>query len=159
MERRRKHKSDRASQDACCRVNIYNRQANLPIKISSVRKLVLFFLQKKKVACQELSIYFIGKKKITKLHADHFQDPTPTDCITFPLDQDFLGEIFVCPQAALDYNPKHPHEETTLYIIHGLLHLLGYDDIDRKERGRMRREEKRLMALVKKHHCMIRTSS
>jgi len=159
MERRRKHKSDRASQDACCCINIYNRQANLPIKISSVRKLVSFFLQEKKVACKELSLYFVGKKKISQLHADHFQDPSPTDCITFPLDQDFLGEIFISPQAALAYNPEHPYEETTLYVLHGLLHLLGYDDIDRKDRARMRREEKRLMALVKKHQCMIRTSA
>ena len=155
MERRRKHQSDRASQDACCCIKIVNRQSNLPIKISSVRKLVQLFLQKKKVDCQELAVYFVSKKKITELHAEHFQDPTPTDCITFPLDQDFLGEIFVCPQAALDYNPKHPFEETTLYIIHGLLHLLGYDDIDSKKRARMRREEKRLMTLAKKHRCII----
>jgi ssRNA-specific RNase YbeY (16S rRNA maturation enzyme) len=35
------------------------------------------------------------------------------------------------------------------------LHLLGYDDIDSKQRARMRREEKRLMALIKKHRCII----
>ncbi|MBS0649203.1 MAG: rRNA maturation RNase YbeY [Verrucomicrobia bacterium] len=120
-----------------------------------MRKLVSFFLQEKKADCKEVAIYFVGQKKISQLHQDYFQDPTPTDCITFPLDSDFLGEIFVCPQAALDYNPEHPHQETTLYVLHGLLHLLGYDDIDRKERTRMRREEKRLMALAKKHRCLI----
>lgn len=155
MERRRKHQGDRSSQDAGCCIKIYNRQANLPIKISSVRKLVSFFLQEKKVDCKEVAVYFVGKKKISQLHQDHFQDPTPTDCITFPLNQDFLGEIFVCPQAALDYHPQHPYQETTLYVLHGLLHLLGYDDISSKERTQMRREEKRLMALAKKHHCLI----
>jgi probable rRNA maturation factor len=131
----------------------------LPIDISSVRKLVEFFFQEKKIACQEVAIYFVGIRKISKLHADHFQDPTPTDCITFPFNEalleGLLGEIFVCPQSALNYNPQHPYEETTLYIIHGLLHLLGYDDIDKKERARMRREEKRLMALVKKHRLKV----
>ncbi len=155
MERRRKHKSDRASKDACCCIKVYNRQTDLPIKISSVRKLIELFLRKKGIVCRELAVYFVSQKKITELHAEHFQDPTPTDCITFPLDQDFLGEIFVCPQAALDYNPQHPFEETTLYIIHGLLHLLGYDDISSKERSRMRREEKKLMAFVKKSQCLI----
>ena len=115
----------------------------------------MFFLQEKKVATQEVAIYFVGIRKITQLHAEHFQDPTPTDCITFPLNEQLLGEIFVCPKAAMNYNPKHPYEETTLYIIHGLLHLLGYDDIDRKKRARMRREEKRLMALAKKHRCLV----
>ena len=114
-----------------------------------------FLLQKKSVECQEISIYFVSEKKITQLHADHFKDPTPTDCITFPLDNDFLGEIFVCPKAAILYNPKQPYQETTLYVIHGLLHLLGYDDISSKERARMRREEKKLMTLVKKSRCLI----
>ncbi len=115
----------------------------------------MFFLQEKKISTQEVAIYFVGTRKITQLHAEHFNDPTPTDCITFPFDDQLLGEIFVCPKAALDYNPKKPYEETTLYIIHGLLHLLGYDDIDSKKRARMRREEKRLMALAKKHRCII----
>ena len=155
MERRRKHQSDRASKNPCCRIKIYNRQSNLSIDLSSVRRLVMFFLQEKKIASQEVAIYFVGARKITQLHTQYFNDPTPTDCITFPFDDQLLGEIFVCPKAALDYNPQKPYEETTLYIIHGLLHLLGYDDIDSKKRARMRREEKRLMALAKKHRCMI----
>ncbi|MGH7889656.1 MAG: rRNA maturation RNase YbeY [Thermodesulfobacteriota bacterium] len=130
----------------------------MPIKISSVRKLVAFFLEQKKIACQEVAIYFVGKRKIAQLHALHFQDPTPTDCMTFPIDDAFLGEIFICPQAALDYNPKRPYEETTLYILHSLLHLLGYDDIDSKKRARMRREEKRLMTLARKHKCILEPS-
>lgn len=155
MERRRKHESDRAPKNPCCRIKLYNRQSNLPIDLSSVRKLIMFFLQEKKIADKEVAIYFVGIRKISQLHAEHFNDPTPTDCITFPFGQELLGEIFVCPKAALDYNPKKPYEEITLYIIHGLLHLLGYDDIDSKKRSRMRREEKRLMALAKKHHCMV----
>ena len=158
MERRRKHKSDRASKDACCCIKVYNRQTDLPIKISSVRKLIELFLQKKGIVCRELAVYFVSQKKITELHAEHFQDPTPTDCITFPLDQDFLGEIFVCPQAALDYNPKHPFEETTLYIIHGLLHLLGYDDIQREDRKKMQRKQTRLLKLAKAQKCLLQPS-
>ena len=110
------------------------------------------------MSCQEIALYFVGVRTITKLHADYFKDPTPTDCITFPLKAlgaDFLGEIFVSPQAALDYNPLRPYQEITLYILHGLLHLLGYDDIDRKKRALMRREEKRLMALAKKNKCIL----
>ncbi|HEX2580165.1 MAG TPA: rRNA maturation RNase YbeY [Rhabdochlamydiaceae bacterium] len=136
-------------------LRIINRQTNLRISLFSVRKLVLFFFQQKKISNQEVTIYFVGIRKITQLHARYFNDPTPTDCITFPFNDQLLGEIFVCPKAALDYNPKKPYEETTLYLIHGLLHLLGYDDIDSKQRARMRREEKRLMALIKKHRCII----
>ena len=155
MERRRKHQSHRASKNPCCCIKIFNRQSNLPIDAASVRKLVEFFLQEKKVDTPEVNIYFVGSRKITQLHAKHFQDPTPTDCITFPHGKELLGEIVVCPKAALDYNPKKPYEEMTLYVIHGLLHLLGYDDIEKKKRAVMRREEARLMKLAKKHRCLI----
>jgi probable rRNA maturation factor len=155
MERRPKHKGHRPSQNACPRVNISNRQSDLPLSTSSAKKLVRFFLEHKKVDCQEVSVHFVTTRRIAKLHGEHFQDPTPTDCITFPLDQKFLGEIFVCPRAALDYNPRQPYIETSLYIIHGLLHLLGYDDIDKKKRALMRKEEKRLLALARKHRCLL----
>jgi probable rRNA maturation factor len=157
MERRRKHQSHRPSKNTShCRIALYNRQ---PIKITGVKEAVSFFLREKKVECQKLSVYFVGKKKITALHGQFFDDPTPTDCITFPIDEEFLGEIFICPEAALEYNPKKPAEEITLYLFHCLLHLLGYDDIDKKKRVKMRREEKRLLALARKHRCILEISS
>lgn len=159
MERRRKQKSDRSSQDSCYRINLYNRQSNLRVSARSIRRAVLFFLHEKKVDCQELSVYLVGKRKITTLHAQFFNDPTPTDCITFPLDDKFLGEIFVCPQVACETNPKKPYDETTLYIFHCLLHLLGYDDIDKNKRAQMRREERRLMALARRKSCILESSS
>lgn len=161
MERRRKYKSHKSPQDSDhrCRIKIFNRQTNLPIKRSSVIEAVNFFLQEKNVDCQEIAIYFIGKRKSSQLHSQFFNDPTPTDCMTFPLDADFLGEIFICPQVAKEANPRAPYEETTLYIFHSLLHLLGYDDIDKKKRARMKREENRLLALARKNTCILESSS
>lgn len=59
-----------------------------------------------------------------------------------------LGDIFVCPQTAVDYATRRdgdPYWEMTLYVVHGLLHLMGYDDIEPKERRRMRAAERRQM--------------
>ena len=59
-----------------------------------------------------------------------------------------LGDIFVCPETAVRYAAEHgldPYVEATLYIVHGLLHLLGYDDIDPADRRFMRRAEARHM--------------
>ncbi len=61
------------------------------------------------------------------------------------MDQEILGSVFVCPEVAQDYAKSKglcPHRETILYVIHGLLHLLGYDDISQKERTRMRKKER-----------------
>jgi probable rRNA maturation factor len=127
------------------KVYVYNTQADLPIRSASIQKLVRFVLREKAISCQEIAIHFVTKRKIAALHAKFFDDPTPTDCITFPMDEEFLGEIFVCPKVAIEYDPKNPEQETALYIIHGILHLLGYDDRKPKPRARMHREQNRLL--------------
>jgi probable rRNA maturation factor len=136
-------------------ISVYNAQKDLPIKAASVKRLVSFVLQKKKISCQGLAIYFVSKRKIAALHDQFFQDPTPTDCITFPHDDQFLGEIFVCPKVAQEYDPKHPLRETTLYIIHGILHLLGYDDLKPKARARMHKEQMKLLKAAGQAKCSL----
>ena len=161
MERRRKQTRNKPPQNPRRRIKIFvtNRQKIVLIDASSVKRLVSFVLEIKKVRCEEIAIYFVSKKKITKIHADFFQDPTPTDCITFPLDKNFLGEIFVCPEVAKEYDPAHPLLETSLYIIHGILHLLGFNDMETKERKAMQREQNRLLKAAQKHKCILQTSS
>ena len=51
---------------------------------------------------------------------------------------------FVCSRFVHE-NGGNPYRETTLYIIHGLLHLLGYDDQDDESRLIMRAQEKSAM--------------
>ena len=121
-----------------------------------MRSLASFILKEKKLVDKELSLYFVGKRKISLLHAQFFDDPSPTDCISFPFNEPlFLGEIFICPQIAKEYDPEKPHEETSLYIIHGILHLLGYDDIESKERKKMVLEQSRLFKLAKNNHTLV----
>ncbi len=107
------------------------------------------------ITCDELSIYFVTSPEISKLHKEFFNDPSPTDCISFPLDSSYLGDIFICPKAALDYDPKNPYQEILLYLIHGLLHLLGYDDIEPLPRRKMRKMEKKCMDHLKRKKLQI----
>jgi probable rRNA maturation factor len=136
-------------------VTVYNRQKFLPIKTTSVRRLVSFVVDQKKITCKLISVYFVGPRKITQIHKDFFNDPTLTDCMTFPIDKDFLGDCVICPKVALERNPKKPYEETSHYLIHCLLHLIGYDDIDKKKQRLMRREEQRLLSLARKFGCLL----
>ncbi len=135
------------------KIHIYNQQKNLSIQKPSVRKLVLALLAHLNATCEEISIYFVSEKKISRLHEQFFNDPTPTDCISFPIDAQFLGEIFVCPATAIAYAEKQdldPYEETALYIVHGILHLLGFDDLEEKARRTMRKKEKSCMRHLSK---------
>ena len=133
-------------------ITVFNRQKDLKLSTRRTKALVKAVLQSQKVECREIFVYFVNEKQITNLHGEFFNDPTPTDCITFPLDNETLGEIFVCPKAAIDYCKKRggdPLNETALYIVHGILHLLGYDDLDPVKKRAMRKKEKKCMAHLK----------
>jgi probable rRNA maturation factor len=88
-----------------------------------------------------------------------FDDPSPTDCISLPIDSPnkashgfhLLGEIFICPQVAKLYAKEHDLsllEEVIRYAVHGLLHLIGYDDIQLKDARAMRKKEEEVMKMV-----------
>ncbi|MCC5832271.1 MAG: rRNA maturation RNase YbeY [Chlamydiales bacterium] len=120
--------------------------------------MVKYVLHTERKHTNELSVYFVTTEEITRLHKEFFHDPSPTDCISFPLDQEegvgyhILGEVFICPKTAIDYLLQSGEEinedsyrETTLYLVHGLLHLIGYKDINDEDRKNMRAAEQRLM--------------
>lgn len=143
-----------------------NAQDALSIDESQVERLVQTFLNWKEVVCKEMSIHFVNKEKISELHDSYFQDPSPTDCISFPIDSPdeddggykILGEIFVCPEVAIEYAQKHhlsPFKEVSLYIIHGLLHLLGYDDQDPTSKSIMRDEEKSAISYLEQKGVLL----
>jgi len=160
MGRWSKHESDWPPQNPLCVVDIsvFNRQKDLKIGKSSTRALVQCTLEHLGVSCEEVAIYFVSVKEITQLHDQFFQDPTPTDCISFPLDEKHLGEIFVCPSVAIQYSKTknlEPYAETSLYVVHGLLHLLGYDDLEEKARRCMRKKEKSCMRHLYEHRSLL----
>ncbi len=138
---------------------ISNIQESLHIDLKSVRSVVHEVLSLEHQQCDEVSINFVETSEICELHVRYFDDPTPTDCISFPIDDGvpidnykILGEIVICPQTALKYVKSHGgnvYEETYLYIIHSLLHLMGYDDIEEHDKHKMRNAEKRHMEHLK----------
>ncbi len=72
-----------------------------------------------------------------------------------------LGEVFVCPKTALEYVQKkggNPYLETSLYLVHGILHLLGYDDLTPKERTKMRQQERSVLKMLKSKKALLNSS-
>ncbi|MCF7688877.1 MAG: rRNA maturation RNase YbeY [Cephaloticoccus sp.] len=101
----------------------------------------------------ELSLVFLSDVALAKIHADFLHDPTPTDVITFAGDGSLgvAGEICVSVDRAAAYAAGHCHDfstELTLYVVHGWLHLAGYDDIQPAKKRRMRAAEARALALL-----------
>lgn len=143
---------------------VLNNQNDLSLSVDSVRTAVAACLAKEASATDEVSLSFVDKEAIAALHQEFFDDPTPTDCISFPLDQGeesyhVLGEVVVCPRVALDYVQAEggdPYKEVTLYLVHGLLHLLGYDDQEPEAQEVMRRKEASLLSFLAEGDLLLK---
>lgn len=140
-------------------INVIDEQNAMSFMPDSVQGIVAEVIREENQKCDEVTIYFVDTATICELHEQFFDDPSPTDCISFPMDDEplldyrILGDVFVCPETAIAYGISHgkePIKEVELYIIHGLLHLMGYDDIEENDRKAMREAEKRCIAKIKK---------
>lgn len=101
----------------------------------------------------ELSLVFLTDAALARLHADFLHDPATTDVITFAGDPTFgtAGEICVSVDTAARFARDHGRDfsaELTLYLVHGWLHLAGYDDLVPAKKRAMRRAEARAMRLL-----------
>ncbi len=102
----------------------------------------------------ELSVVFVGDARLAELHDQWLDDPTLTDVITFDLrgdgdDDGPAGELFVSVERAQAVAARRGVDalrELLVYVVHGVLHLSGYDDHDPRERRRMRAAERRALA-------------
>ncbi len=101
----------------------------------------------------ELSVVFLTDSELTRLHANFLDDDSSTDVITFSGEPAFgtAGEVCVSADTARDFAAKHHHDFSTelmLYVVHGWLHLAGYDDLEPTKKRRMRAAEKRAMGIL-----------
>jgi len=130
-------------------VRIDNRQFDLSISEAPIQLLVLAVLEGEGIDPDEVWIHFVSEAEISLLHEKHFDDPTPTDCISFPIDDEVLGEVVVCPKVAIDYAARQgesAYGELALYVVHGVLHLIGYEDTTLAKAAKMRVAEERYRA-------------
>lgn len=116
----------------------------------------------------EVSLHIVTDKEIAVLNAEHRGKPKPTDVLSFPtfepkevrgkkrvIDtfQNSLGDVVISADTtlaqAVEFNVT-PKEEFVRLVVHGLLHLCGYDHegVPPSEAQRMRRKERKLRKAV-----------
>jgi probable rRNA maturation factor len=105
-----------------------------------------------------LTVLLVDEAESARLHLLHFGDPAATDVMSFPDGTPaqrrggvHLGDLAVCVAVARRAAVGHGmglSEELTLYILHGLLHLVGYDDRSARGLARMWAAQRRLLATV-----------
>ena len=93
-----------------------------------------------------VSLLLTDDREIARLHAEYLDDPTPTDVISFDLDGS--AELVVSVETARRAAKEFGHTvraEVALYVVHGILHVCGFDDITPRDRARMREAERAVM--------------
>ena len=127
----------------------------------------------------ELSLIFVNEAEITELNAEYMGKERPTDVLSFPIDAVeadivlhaappsrgpdrsppdpgdmplLLGDVVICPAVAAAQAPDHAgtvDDELALLVVHGVLHVLGYDHAEPDETAAMRARE---LALLQEYH-------
>ncbi len=122
-------------------INVFFEDRSYKIRRKEVIDTIEKVLRKEKRYGEAVNIIFLGDKRITELNRMYFGKNSTTDVISFNFDDnDLLGEIYISlPQArrqAKEYSVFIKQEVKRL-LIHGLLHLLGYDHTDKDNRSKM----------------------
>jgi probable rRNA maturation factor len=122
-------------------VLISDRQA-APLDEQALIELAAATLEAEGLNDAELSVSFVEAAEIEDLHVRYMDEPGPTDVLSFPLDDDedgtrVLGDVVIAPEIAARNNPDDPEAELRLLLVHGILHLLGYDHEEDAEKAEM----------------------
>ena len=151
-------------------IQIHRSSRRVALPVARLKSVIAAVLEDEQVASCELSVAIVDDAEIHRVNREHLDHDCPTDVISFLYAAEraepkgggraaarrgsglaIEGELVVSDETARREAPKHglsPATELELYIIHGLLHLCGYDDLAPAERRVMRKRERELMALI-----------
>jgi probable rRNA maturation factor len=138
------------------RVKIKNWQRKITINKKKIVYLAKKILEEKGIKEAELSILFVGKRRMCTYNRKFRKIDWPTDVLAFSMREgkmnryhpEILGDVVICPEMAQDFARTYKTTTTTeiyLYLIHGILHLLGYNDLNTRERHKIEKEQNQIL--------------
>lgn len=120
-----------------------------------IRQAIRWILRNAGIETGTVSVAIVDDETIARLHGQFLGDPAPTDVLSFLLEEGpayLEGEVIVSAETARQQSGrlKVPEEsELLLYIVHGTLHLVGFDDQTSSARRKMRQAEQRVFEQLK----------
>jgi probable rRNA maturation factor len=131
------------------KIAIASQQEAVPIDRKQMREIVRNVLDGEGVADAEISLAFVDNPTIHTLNKRYLDHDEPTDVLSFPLSEPdakkLAGELVIGAEVAQAQAQERGHDvqsELALYVIHGLLHLCGFDDKSEAGAGQMRQRER-----------------
>ncbi|MDA1015956.1 MAG: rRNA maturation RNase YbeY [Planctomycetota bacterium] len=148
-------------------IELANEQDSLDIDEARIREVAAHVLNEEHVATAEISIAIVDNPTMRALNVQHLAHDYDTDVLSFLLECEqesagsdpdadtcrgrgkrIEGELIVSGEMAIEMAKKYrwnPHDELVLYVVHGLLHLVGFDDLTESEKRQMRSRERQLL--------------
>ena len=132
--------------------------SNDAIDIQKWKELAVETLQAEGINSGELNVIFVEAKRIQELNNTYLGKNEPTDVLAFPIDSQksttgetptLLGDVVICPAKAKENasaQKKNHDEEIALLVLHGILHILGYDHAYPEEKAVMKNREQELLS-------------
>jgi probable rRNA maturation factor len=141
-------------------LRLRNHQTERRVNAAFLRKVISSLLETELgVPEYELSIQLVSKSRMAALNEQYLGHKGSTDVITFDYSEGYgdatanglTGEIFISVYDAVKQGREFKRswqEEITRYLVHGILHLLGYDDLTTEKRRKMKQQENRLVRVL-----------
>ncbi len=126
-----------------------------PLSVSfDMEKFVHAVFNLKRITCGFFEFNFVNAAMIVSLNQSHLGRDYVTDIITFNLGslEDIVGDVYICVEQAAENAAHYKHDfedEIRLLLIHGILHLLDYQDYTDEEKQIMDVEQTRLLQEAK----------
>jgi probable rRNA maturation factor len=130
-----------------------NNESGLEADELGLVALTRFALERMRIHPQaEVSILLVDEATMSDYHVRFMDEPGPTDVLSFPMDElrppkedeepplGLLGDIVLCPSVTAKQaadNGRTTEEEAEYLLVHGLLHLLGFDHAEPEEKALM----------------------
>ena len=125
-------------------------QASPGVRLPPVERLrsLLQFAAEREGADGEVGLWICRDNEIAELHERYQGIPGPTDVLSFPGDPPYLGDIAISADTATAQAAEaghSPNREIAYLALHGLLHLLGYEDETEAGAREMERRARRVL--------------
>jgi probable rRNA maturation factor len=134
---------------------VLNRQKKVPVELAPLQTFLKKMRTVARIANREVTVCLVSDAEMARMNRTYRGKQGPTDVLSFPATRRkqgaksrelrLLGDIAIAPQTALRYARRHGRtlrDELRVLILHGVLHLMGYDH--ETDHGEMDRMEQRL---------------
>ncbi|MBN2190760.1 MAG: rRNA maturation RNase YbeY [Candidatus Aureabacteria bacterium] len=137
-------------------INLQKKKVNAPV----ARKIIKYVLDTESCGkAAELSVSFVDNRTIQRYNKKYMSKDRPTDVLSFPMgegekvegDGDYMGDVMVSVEMAVSRAREFSNDigkELMIYLIHGILHLLGYNDTEPCSRKQMDEKQAKISGLL-----------